>query len=1273
MPLIHAVDLSNWANRNGARDTLGELLRRLIYEHIERSKIYNRRFLSHESNQLAGWDGILECDSEVLWIPSGNSVWELGTGARDRGKIRSDFDKRKTKELPDGWIRDETTYIAVTMRKLDDHSELITELKTNSPWRDVKVIDAAGFEEWIEVSPSVETWLQENGIGPNPTVRTLRKAWSEWSEITHPPVIKKLILSGRDQLALDLCNNLSNPGGPIHIQADSADEAIAFVYAAIDSTDDDLFKESLLSRSVVIGREEDVARFLQPSSSALNIILKYPATSKSLTLARFGHTVINAFGNSSSVRQIDFKLKRSHRSDFTAALSEMNMMKEKAEVEARACGCSPSIWRVWNLINSGDPGNNIPDWAKREHAELVIPAVLLGGWSEKSEGDKEIIKTLTGKDFELFRDQLKPLIACDNPLLEKAGDAWIISAPATAFALTIDFITEGQLNTLSTVTQIIFSEIDPSIELPPDDRPYAGLKNVRLKHSGWLRNGLAGSLLRIAVLGQRLENSGVIPNNLSCQQYVDSLIKALPGLQRDWRLLASLRDQLPVLMEAAPIPFIEALESLLQGQPEKVKPIFVEGEGMFGHVFHTGLLWGLETLAWEPKYLGRVGLILAGLAGIDPGGKMSNRPINSLREIFLAWHPGTSANLEQRLQAIDLIIRRNTEIGWELLCALMPKTGEISHPTHEPAWREFGRSNKETVTNKIVWEAYQAYVDRAISHSGNDPSRWIGLIEIYDDVADHHQKSIEEGLVRLANTGLNDDDLKLIWETLRRFINKHRGFPDAAWSLSPDKLDRLEIVKKHFESFEPADQAIWLFNDYFPDIPFPKLDMDKAQEELARLRKQAINEVWQKGQIALLREIIGVVSYPGLIAPILVDLLPDEVSLMDLVRDLVVGSDAERFFSRCLSGSAYIKFGDVWTKLLLTETSKLQLSPDEIANLFMNYPDSKELFTTIEGLGEAVKSAYWQKRNGWVSRDDNEILSYAIDEFLYNGRALDAIHVASGKWKVKEPNFYLSILDKALVELNEGKKGDTTGTVGYWIEELFGWLQQQDGVNKSELARREYAYLPLLTGAFNKKDLALHSFLAEDPKFYVQVICDIYKPTSGYPEDYEPSEEASARAKLGWQLLNSWKRPPGVGSDRTVNGESLRSWVEDARKLSAECDRLEISDQEIGKVLYYFPDDPDDGLWPHKELRDLLENVQNENIETGIALEQSNSRGVYSKAMFEGGTEERGFAQTWRERAECLGLRWPRTRALFERIAESWDVHAKWEDERAEKDRLRFR
>jgi hypothetical protein len=74
------------------------------------------------------------------------------------------------------------------------------------------------------------------------------------------------------------------------------------------------------------------------------------------------------------------------------------------------------------------------------------------------------------------------------------------------------------------------------------------------------------------------------------------------------------------------------------------------------------MLWALETLAWDPDFLHRAALILARLADIDPGGRLSNRPINSLRAIFLSWTPNTNAPLKQRLAVLDAIVRLTPEV-----------------------------------------------------------------------------------------------------------------------------------------------------------------------------------------------------------------------------------------------------------------------------------------------------------------------------------------------------------------------------------------------------------------------------------------------------------------------------------------------------------------------------------------------------------------------------------------------------------------------------------
>ena len=203
--------------------------------------------------------------------------------------------------------------------------------------------------------------------------------------------------------------------------------------------------------------------------------------------------------------------------------------------------------------------------------------------------------------------------------------------------------------------------------------------------------------------------------NSTPQQYVDEIIRDLPGLSDNHRLLASLSNELPLLAEAAPDPLLSALERMLGGEGSAIKGIFNESEHLLTpHSAHTGLLWALESLAWDPALLRRATYVLARLADIDPGGRLTNRPINSLRMIFLSWHPNTNANLNQRLAALDYIIRRVPDVAWQLLVKLFPKGNDSSMPSAMPRFREAGSSEQELLTNGVVWESQRQIVSRAL-------------------------------------------------------------------------------------------------------------------------------------------------------------------------------------------------------------------------------------------------------------------------------------------------------------------------------------------------------------------------------------------------------------------------------------------------------------------------------------------------------------------------------------------------------------------------------
>jgi len=204
-------------------------------------------------------------------------------------------------------------------------------------------------------------------------------------------------------------------------------------------------------------------------------------------------------------------------------------------------------------------------------------------------------------------------------------------------------------------------------------------------YSGTLREGIAQTLILIAVFG----DDAKISVSTIAQTWVDNIVQEL--IQKaDWRLWHSLSDVLPLIAEASPSSFMDAVEFSLSHDNPPIMGMFSETEdALTSSSAHPSLLWALEGLAWSPQLLGRVTLILGKLARLDPDGKLSNRPANSLRTIFLLWLPHTHACLEKRLEAIDTLMDREPEMGWQLLIALMPRSHDSCSPTHRLRWRQF--------------------------------------------------------------------------------------------------------------------------------------------------------------------------------------------------------------------------------------------------------------------------------------------------------------------------------------------------------------------------------------------------------------------------------------------------------------------------------------------------------------------------------------------------------------------------------------------------------
>ncbi len=287
-----------------------------------------------------------------------------------------------------------------------------------------------------------------------------------------------------------------------------------------------------------------------------------------------------------------------------------------------------------------------------------------------------------------------------------------------------------------------------------------------------------------------------------------------------------------------------------------------------------------------------------------------------------------------------------------------------------------------------------------------------------------------------------------------------------------------------------------------------------------------------------------------------------------------------------------------------------------------------------------------------------------MGKYLQYGRALAGL---DSIWYPSSPvsaQTLFRLLDTAIQEIN-ARPDVVDSNIAYHIEQVFADLRSRSDVPRLDIATREYAYLPLL--AYREGELTIHSLLVEDPDLFVNLLCDVFRPASG--EKAEITDERQARATAGYRLLSEFHKVPGTKNSE-IDPDALKRWVTRVRELAAQKDRSAIADEYIGHALAHAPTDDKDGAWPHRIVRDLIEEVASDKMAQGIAIERINMRGVTVRGPYDGGDQERTIAAQARQWSDAASA-WPRTAQMLKAMADGWDRDAEWHDIRARQDQIR--
>ncbi|MGB2784815.1 hypothetical protein [Psychrobacter sp.] len=872
---------------------------------------------------------------------------------------------------------------------------------------------------------------------------------------------------------------------------------------------------------------------------------------------------------------------------------------------------------VTNPPQSSDQSTN---WINYKSAEQLAFANLVGSWSERNDADKQAVSTIVGEDYDTWIAALRNTLSIhDTPFSYKNG-LWVIKDRKKLWSDLGARVFEDHLERFGQVALDILQIDDPSFGLPKDKRYMAGFYNKSLPHSDNLRQGVAETL---ALLGNRFNSLSNCADGKAenvAHATVHSLFQS-----SDWIRWGSLNSLLPTLAEASPKYFLQAVEEAINSDPSPFDALFEqETTPTFGKNYLVGLLWALENIAWEETYLTRVSVLLAEIASHDPGGNWANRPINSLINIFLPWHPQTLASVEKRQVAIKTVCREQPNIGWNLVESLLPDQHSYTSGTHKPKWRDiFPDDWKPQVLKDEFLEQSRFFAELLVEMANYDVNRLTILVGKFDLLVQPAFDKLKEMLISNECLSLPEDQRTPLWSKLVKFIARHRRHSDTNWALDESFLVSLDEVAEELtpNSVRLHTKRLFLENDFelYEDGDNWEIKRDKLYQK----RQQAISDILTHDGLQGVLDFAWRVSNTSVIGEILAKINEGDFD-SQLLPNFLDKADVKRW--NLIVSYSYAKSrinGWQWFDRL----DKSNWDKKEIAMLLSIMPFEEDAWSRANQLLGDKENLYWSSTKASTFSTENNI-EFAITKLLEVKRP----HVAFGgicTYLYRKREINIDLVCDVLLELatTENLQGNYSL---YDITESIKALQENPLTDQKKLFQVEWAYLSFLDKHSEVSPVTLENTLANDPDFFCQILEFVYRSEKINEED--TNKVSQFVASNAYQLLSNWQTVPGTTTSSAFVSVIFNKWLESVEKTTIDSDHYDVAMVHIGRVLLYAPQGDD--LWIHPEIAHVLNQKNNQNMRDGYRTALYNSRGAHP--VDPEAKPEKALAEKYHQQAELV-------------------------------------
>lgn len=1260
MRLITTGEIENWADTIECKYYLPQLIRKLIIATIDFNSIKHLQFSYGEDVNTGGYDGELLTESENLFVPFGETVWEFGTTNNKKGKADEDYEKRKLNPLDK--VPSETTYVNINGKKYRDKKKWVTEKKAENFWKDVRYLDAIDIDQWLELAPQVEIWLAEKLGKPTNGIFTVEEYWKRWSDNKKVKILPEIIAGeSRKQEAEKVKQFLNNEQGVLYIKSITKDEALVFPLAILEQIDLDE-KNDLSSKTLIVDNKDSFSRTIQ-SSCPLIIIVKFQVDSTDISGAiHKGHKLIVPLSSSDEINADKIDLPIVSLDDFENGLKNMGIDYEQARLLTKNTGRNISVLRRLMELD-----NMQPKWLEKINITDIIPILLTNRFSEYKDGDKEIIERISDKSFSEYEKSLKNLLNQEDTPVYHINGVWRLISPTDIWLYIAKYVSKNDFEKLEKICLDVLSEVTYKYTLTLDKRgDFIQTPTTSSTFSSNLKEGLCETLAIISILGEKY---GI--DTITSDIFVDRIIQLI--LEKDTVVWRSLSSNLMMLAEASPIVFLNNLEKILKDK--SIVAFFEEQQGFL----HTSndlapLLWCLNIIGWMPENLTRVTLALCQLINSSPDKfPTTNTPYDTIKSIYRVWYPQTNASAEDRKKILELIIKKHPDISYNLLVSMIGTGNDTAFHIPRPKLRLFSELRSIQVSHNEISYLRRFCIDNIIVLSINNVNRILVLIDLLDDI---DWDKIEETL-NAIETGLNlDSELKNeIYQKFREFIGRHRSYPNAHWSLTHEILDRIEETATRFKTDDYILSEKYLFEHHHPTSIEGKLGNDyrKQDQEILEKRKIFLENVIINYGIVKIFELADKVEHPHIYGNVLAMLL--EISLEDSFKIYqLIDSENSKYI---LLASNFIRASENRTSReeqisVLNQLIQSGISNTGITKFLLSLRGNIDLWQYIQDVQKnEIESLYWKSQQSCLYLDNKDELLFSLNKLYEYKKSIVFLNTLGtninqySEIKISSDEL-LTLLEKAeLIGFDDSSQFDS-----HSFENALEFLYSQNDYDEERGAKIEMKFHFMFKSYHYLKPKNLYKIMSKNPSEYIAVVCQMY-----LPDDEKLREEELARRSLNqnselffefnYTLLESFDYIPSLKLDGTLIREELNSWIDEVRILAKDNHRKEITDRCIGKLLAKYPINISDTKGYPIEIYDIIEEINSDDIKSAFEMQISNNLGFTSRGAFEGGNIERHRAKFFNSLFEDTNIIHPNVSLIFKNLRDKYLREGNWEDENA--------